>query len=59
MGSQNRERDEAFDTNRDHEYHVLEGLIGDIDDYDYPWQADEQEGMAVYQIIMSWMDHAN
>ena len=36
-------------TQRDHEYHVLEGPIGDdIDDYDYP---DEREGEMVYHVL--------
>ena len=42
-------RDEGFDAKRDHEYHVLEGPVGDdIDDYDYP---DEREGEMVYHVL--------
>ena len=42
-------RDEGFDTERDHEYHILEGLAGDdINDYDYP---DEREGEIVYHVL--------
>ena len=43
--------DEGLDTERDHEYHMLEGPAAagnDIDDYDYP---DEREGEIIYHVL--------
>ena len=43
-------RNEGADTERDHDYHVLEGPLSiDVDDYDYPAEREEPEIM--YRVL--------